>query len=200
MAKKKKCIVKMDKKFIALCWIFTIVVACLMFYLINSIPTPTVHQWQTPDEIINTVSCDDLESTINLAIEEANFCSSDNDCISVFFGCPFGCETYLNKGLDLSPLEDAIVLFKAECNDCMYKCLVPENPVCENGKCVKPLQETYVACGCGCCQVTDVNITCIYRADGDDLQEIIEADKAIAESPDCNSMGCSMPIIYTYCD
>lgn len=59
----------------------------------------------------------------------------------------------------------------------------------------------YLACGCGCCGDEDPVIQqCLYRANGDDLTNIIGDDKKIAESETCVLAGCSQGILYSYCD
>lgn len=62
------------------------------------------------------------------------------------------------------------------------------------------LQE-YLACGCGCCGDEDPVVRqCLYRANGDDLTNIIGDDKKVAESETCILAGCSQGILYSYCD
>jgi len=62
------------------------------------------------------------------------------------------------------------------------------------------LQE-YLACGCGCCGDEDPIVKqCLYRANGDDLVDVIGNDKKVAESETCILAGCSQGILYSYCD
>lgn len=58
----------------------------------------------------------------------------------------------------------------------------------------------YLACGCGCCGGLEEVVTCLYRSKGDNIQNIMDADKKAAKSPDCALAGCSQPIKFVYCD
>lgn len=62
--------------------------------------------------------------------------------------------------------------------------------------------ESYIACGCGCCSGLQLEPEeqCIYHANGDNLQNIIDLDKVIAQNPDCANQGCSFGKKYLYCD
>ncbi len=63
-----------------------------------------------------------------------------------------------------------------------------------------PDKLSYVACGCGCCSDTDQIVQCLYHSQGDDINDIADQDALIAGNPDCAYRGCSIPMIYTYCD
>jgi len=60
--------------------------------------------------------------------------------------------------------------------------------------------ETYVACGCGCCGGTNPVEKCLYKRDGDNLNEIIKKDLLIKKNSACHVAGCSQGILYKYCD
>lgn len=64
----------------------------------------------------------------------------------------------------------------------------------------EPEPDSYVACGCGCCGGVEPVVKCLYRSKGDDLREIIRADRQRHDSPDCAYAGCSEPVKYVYCD
>ena len=61
------------------------------------------------------------------------------------------------------------------------------------------VRESYVACGCGCCDEA-YEERCLYHANGDDIDQIIEEDIKIAQNPSCEIVGCSKGISYSYCD
>lgn len=61
-------------------------------------------------------------------------------------------------------------------------------------------EETYLACGCGCCGGVNPVEKCLYRSEGDDLEKIKNQDKAERQNPGCALMGCSFPVLYRYCD
>ncbi len=124
-------------------------------------------------------------------------CASDDDCI--VFGkdgdCNCGC---FNKNYsDWQPGEGCFLAAPTSCK-------------CTNGKCEGVFYETadwqtynneeYIACGCGCCTGVEPTVECLYHSEGDDIQKIIEEDKAQAQSPICPTVGCSQPIKYIYCD
>lgn len=59
--------------------------------------------------------------------------------------------------------------------------------------------ETYDACGCGCCGVP-VNNSCYYPARGEDLGTIKADNAAAASSPDCANAGCSAGVHHVRCE
>jgi hypothetical protein len=61
-------------------------------------------------------------------------------------------------------------------------------------------QETYVACGCGCCGGTEPKEQCLYHSKGDNVEKIKQEDKVVAASDVCKVAGCSHGIKYKYCD
>jgi hypothetical protein len=65
---------------------------------------------------------------------------------------------------------------------------------------LKPVKESYMACGCGCCVGGTPLEKCLYHAKGDDLQKIKEEDHKINKSAQCAYVGCSTGILYHYCD
>lgn len=81
--------------------------------------------------------CRQFEKKINNLIEEANYCNSDQDCIVVGFGCPFGCGSYVNRNSDLTPIRKQIDSYHERCGECMYMCVRPFNPVCQKNRCVE---------------------------------------------------------------
>lgn len=62
------------------------------------------------------------------------------------------------------------------------------------------VNQTYVACGCGCCGGNEPKEQCLYHSKGDDINKLIESDKKIQVSKSCALMGCSFGIKYRYCD
>lgn len=58
----------------------------------------------------------------------------------------------------------------------------------------------YVACGCGgCCQNSKPELQCLYRYNGDKLEDIIDQDKRELADEYCSD-ECSEGIEYKYCD
>ena len=64
----------------------------------------------------------------------------------------------------------------------------------------KQITDSYIACGCGCCDLDNPKVECLYKSNGDSLQKIIDEDKKSSQSPDCNVVGCNLPVKYIYCD
>lgn len=62
------------------------------------------------------------------------------------------------------------------------------------------LSDSYTACGCGCCDESNSSERCLYKANGDDLNKIIEEDQNLKNSPQCASVGCGLGTTYKYCD
>ncbi len=62
------------------------------------------------------------------------------------------------------------------------------------------VNNSYVACGCGCCGDVKYIEQCIYRSKGDDLSKIIEEDKKSKQGDLCKLAGCNMGTRYVYCD
>jgi hypothetical protein len=60
---------------------------------------------------------------------------------------------------------------------------------------------SYLACGCGCCGGDFPPLErCLYHSKGDDLQKIIDKDRASAKDPICRVAGCSLGVLYSFCD
>lgn len=79
----------------------------------------------------------DAETEVNKLIENAKTCNADNDCVRVGFGCPFGCDTAINKS-SLEDIKTKIVEYnKLQKNICMYDCYVPADlkPKCIENQC-----------------------------------------------------------------
>jgi hypothetical protein len=82
------------------------------------------------------------------------------------------------------------------------------NPYTTDSQTVAPIDtqdvpgESYTACGCGCCSGLQLKPEeqCIYHANGDDLQNIIDLDRVAAQNPNCATQGCSFGKKYLYCD
>lgn len=80
-------------------------------------------------------NCDSLKEEINAKIGQANYCSVDADCVIEYFGCPFGCGSYVNKNADTASIREQIKSYSGACGTCEYDCFEPVPPVCLNGKC-----------------------------------------------------------------
>ncbi len=59
---------------------------------------------------------------------------------------------------------------------------------------------SYLACGCGCCTGASTQERCVDLDAGQTLQQIVDADKSAAGSPNCAMAGCSMPTLYRCCN
>ena len=86
--------------------------------------------------------CTDLKNQINVKINQANYCSTKEDCVEASFGCPFGCFTLVNKNFVQTALKQLVAEYQdSNCalSKCLYRC--PSSPdenslSCQNYKCV----------------------------------------------------------------
>jgi len=87
--------------------------------------------------VISEEDCDALKQKIIKNINEANYCSIDEDCIIVDFGCPFGCGSYVNRNADVDGMKAEIDLYNSCVGGiCEYMCMSPREPKCVNNKCI----------------------------------------------------------------
>jgi len=84
-----------------------------------------------------------LEQEISSSIKSGNYCDTTQDCKIVFFGCPFGCGSYVNKDFNLQPIRDKIKEYLEKFGACDYNCFKPSEPECVNNKCVSSEELTY---------------------------------------------------------
>ncbi len=66
----------------------------------------------------------------------------------------------------------------------------------------KKQENSYLACGCGCCPETiqkPMN-KCVDKKSGETLESIEKADRAKKAEGDCNLAGCSQAILYKVCN
>lgn len=71
------------------------------------------------------------ESNIKSAIEKANYCIVESDCVDAESKCPFGCYVYVNK----NEVEEISELIKSYDSKCVYDCVSCPTVICENQKC-----------------------------------------------------------------
>jgi hypothetical protein len=71
------------------------------------------------------------EVSIKSAIEKANYCEVDFDCVDAGGKCPFGCYVYVNKN-EVEKITELIQLYTS---NCVYDCVSNSLVVCENKKC-----------------------------------------------------------------
>ncbi len=66
----------------------------------------------------------------------------------------------------------------------------------------KKRENTYLACGCGCCPETIQKPVekCVDKKAGETLESIKNADRAKKQAKDCELAGCSQAILYKICD
>lgn len=71
------------------------------------------------------------ESNIKSAIEKANYCEVDSDCVDAGGKCPFGCYVYVNK----NEVRQISELIQSYDSNCVYGCVMCPTAICENNKC-----------------------------------------------------------------
>ncbi|HLC56336.1 MAG TPA: hypothetical protein VJJ23_03825 [Candidatus Nanoarchaeia archaeon] len=79
-----------------------------------------------------------LELQIKDKINALNYCNIDKDCVTHSFGCPFECNSQINKNSDLNEVNGLITLYNGmnKGEVCMYQCVQPEPLKCVQSKCV----------------------------------------------------------------
>lgn len=77
------------------------------------------------------------ELKIKSAIEEANYCEVDSDCVDAGGKCPFGCYVYVNK----NEVDKISKLIQSYDSKCIYGCVSSSTVVCENRKCKEVLEQ-----------------------------------------------------------
>ncbi|SRR6056297_2214291 len=75
------------------------------------------------------------ELKIKSAIEEANYCEIDSDCVDAGGKCPFGCYIYINKN-EVDKISQLIQSYNSKC---IYGCVSSSTVVCKNKKCKEVL-------------------------------------------------------------
>jgi len=147
--------------------------------------------------------CSSLKGDLRTEFNElSRSCLVDEDCTKFSFltECLTVCGHCISKDADVSPLEDIKNKLPGVCSKisfCAPKCAVSICK-CLNNTC--KITQYYIACGCGCCVGEEPQDKCLYGSKGDDMRKIYEEDKKLAQSPECATMGCSLPIRYIYCD
>ena len=89
-------------------------------------------------------SCEAISFRAKELLEFSNHCFKDADCEIRNFGCPFGCESYLNKNAGQTrEIERLVKKYGENCPVCQYGCYTPEGRtvVCRQGKCVEARDE-----------------------------------------------------------
>jgi len=71
------------------------------------------------------------ELKIKSAIEKANYCKIDSDCVDAGGKCPFGCYVYVNKN-EVNNISKLLESFNSKC---VYGCVSCPAATCENNKC-----------------------------------------------------------------
>ena len=71
------------------------------------------------------------EEEIKQEIDNANYCTTADDCEFVGGKCPFGCNIYVNRN-ESSRIDSMIKGFDS---DCAYKCILSERVDCIEGEC-----------------------------------------------------------------
>ena len=91
-----------------------------------------------------TPTGEEIQAEFDAAVADANHCGADTDCVLVHPGCPLGCYVAVNKDhqAEIAELaEDLIEDYESSGQACMYSCMAPGEPRCEQGRCtVDPVE------------------------------------------------------------
>jgi hypothetical protein len=71
------------------------------------------------------------ETSIRSAIEKANYCVVDSNCVDAGGKCPFGCYVYVNE----KEVEQISKLIQSYDSNCIYGCVSETKVICEDNKC-----------------------------------------------------------------
>lgn len=139
---------------ITLCALGAVVISGGIFLLVSSVVLErdiTV----SPTEAINSVTvytkeeydkavwadCEDWDRASKRTdslekIAPLNFCSSAEDCERIRLGCPFGCNTLVNRLL-VDEAKRIVAEYRAwDCQICENRCLIITDPIaCVSGQC-----------------------------------------------------------------
>ncbi len=86
---------------------------------------------------VNNDGNENLKNQINEKINALNYCNVDEDCVINQFGCPFECNSPINKNADLNEVNGLITIYNGMNREaCMYQCVQPEPLKCVQSKCV----------------------------------------------------------------
>ncbi len=84
--------------------------------------------------------CGRFRSQVEAEIEKARYCNVDSDCVQTNFGCPFGCDDYVNRK-EVARLSKETQDYSAKCGHCIYECVGARGAVkCIEGKCQVAVQ------------------------------------------------------------
>ena len=119
--------------------LLALVVVALGGYLIGNYVTFQIPQQelsQTPFTL--KVGCDNLEflqEQVIKQIAQAKSCASDEDCDTIYLGCPFGCRTTINRK-HIEPILAMAAAITDHCPTCPYMCRSGNYmDVCRAGQC-----------------------------------------------------------------
>jgi hypothetical protein len=156
--------------------------------------------------IYKSPTCLGMYNGIESDLEKANHCEQDSDCTYIMLGgkyIEFGCAHYINNDTDQQKIYGKMDKYADKCSKIINKCMPIAAPSCVGGKCIytdENVAVSYIACGCGCCSNESAREECLYHSKGDDMNVVMESDKAQVGSPGCENVGCSYPVKYVYCD
>lgn len=78
------------------------------------------------------------EASFEERLEDWNQCEADAECTVIFPGCPFGCAVAVNEAHAEEAqayAADLSAALERSGQVCMYGCVAPGEPFCEEGRC-----------------------------------------------------------------
>jgi hypothetical protein len=91
------------------------------------------------ETIFDSERCKSEAKKVQDIISTSTVCASNTDCRWEFFGCPWGCGTFIN-GAKINDIKAAIAhYYTQECWVCKYRCQARKStpqPGCMNNRCV----------------------------------------------------------------
>jgi len=80
--------------------------------------------------------CEAEKDFTEQVIARVGHCDTDKECINMNFGCPFGCNSFVNKNERIDVAKSTVAKYISSCGKCEYKCKKEtRKPKCVFGRC-----------------------------------------------------------------
>jgi len=122
----------MKRKFI---YISTIILLLTFFItpINNAIAQENITDY---NQVSEEDRCKSEELFTKQVIKRIGHCNNDNECVIMNFGCPFGCNSLVNKNERIDVAKATVATYVSKCKKCEYKCKKEtRKPKCIFGRC-----------------------------------------------------------------
>ena len=101
-----------------------------------------VYHYYTDTQAGPSNHCIALKETVEKAIHEASTCSTDLDCVTTSFACPFLCNVTIARDANPAPIIAAISAYNSSCGFCVDACPPQAVPICKEHRCIVPRKQS----------------------------------------------------------